>query len=83
MTPQEIINEIQKLPPIQQKEILDYVSIEPTEKRSMSEEEIAEQLLAKGIIGEIPKNWNEPDEEFEPIVIQGKPLSETIIEDRG
>ncbi len=82
MTPQEIIREIQKLPPTQIKEILDYVSVESTEEHLISEEEVAEKLLAKGIINEIPEDWNKADEEFEPIEIAGKPLSETIIEDR-
>lgn len=82
MTPQEIIREIHKLPPIQRKEILDYVSVETIEERLIGEEEVAKRLLAKGIIKEIPENWNEADEEFEPIEINEKPLSETIIEDR-
>lgn len=82
MTPQEIINEIQKLPPTQIKEILAYVWVESTEELLVTEAEVAEKLLAKGIISEIPEDWNKADEDFEPIAITGKPLSETIIEDR-
>lgn len=81
MTPQEIINEIQKLPPTQRKEIVDSVS-NNFQENAISEAEVARQLFANGIIREIPENWNEADEEFEPIEIKGKPLSETIIEDR-
>lgn len=82
MTPQEIIKEIHKLPPIQRKEVLDHISADLSEKDSVGEEDVAKHLLAKGIISEIPENWNEADEEFAPIAIKGKPLSETIIEDR-
>ena len=82
MTPQEIINEIQKLPPIQRKEIFDRISTDLSKNDSISEEDAAKHLLAKGIISEIPENWDRADEIFEPIEIKGKPLSETIIEDR-
>ncbi len=79
MTPQEIIKEIQNLPPMQRKEVLDSIANE----NSINEREIAEQLLSKGVIKEIPEDWNLIDEEFEPLRIKGKPLSETIIEDRN
>ncbi len=82
MMPQEIIKEIYKLPPVQRREVLDYISTDLSENNSVSEEDAAKHLLAKGIISEIPENWNEADEEFVPIEIKGKPLSETIIEDR-
>lgn len=82
MTPQEIINEIQKLPPSQQKEVLDGLASDLPESRVISEAETAEWLLANGVIREIPEGWNKPDEDFEPIDIQGKPLSETLIEER-
>ena len=59
MTPQEIIREIHKLPPIQRKEIIDYVSVESSEERLVDEMEVAKRLLVKGIISEIPENWNE------------------------
>ena len=41
-------------------------------------------LLAKGIIGDIPSlaDYTDEDEDFEPIEVPGKPLSETIIEER-
>lgn len=79
MTPQEIIKEIQKLPPMQKKEVLDSISSDDF----LNENEIAEQLLTKGIIKEIPEYWNKSDEDFEPMKIKGKPISETIIEDRN
>ncbi len=82
MTPQEIITEIQKLPPIKRKKVLEGISQNLLENNVISEAEAAKRLLKKGIITEIPEGWNESDEDFEPIEIKGKPLSETIIEDR-
>ena len=82
MTPQEIIKEIQNLPPTQRKKVIDSVSMDVEQEENISEAEVAEYFLAKGVISEIPEKWNEADEEFEPIEIKGKPLSETIIEDR-
>jgi hypothetical protein len=82
MTPQEIINEIQKLPPAQKKEIIDSVS---QDNQTMSEDEFEQLLFAEGIIGNIPNldEYTDEDEDFEPIKISGKPTSEIVIEDRG
>lgn len=76
MTPQEIIKQIKLLPKEQQDEIIKNV------KQEISEDEVERILLARGIISEIPENWKDEDEDFEPIEIKGKPLSETIIEER-
>ena len=88
MTPQEIINEIQKLPPRDRRAIID--SVESGEwseeaKPPMSEEEFNRILYAKGIIGNIPdpSRYTDEDDEWEPIEIKGRPTSEIIIEDRG
>ncbi|MDQ3633082.1 MAG: hypothetical protein M3405_01025 [Acidobacteriota bacterium] len=76
MTPQEIIKQIRLLPKEQQDEVIKNV------KQEISEDEVERILLARGIISEIPENWRDKDEDFEPIEIKGKPLSETIIEER-
>lgn len=83
MTPQEIIKQVQGLPPLQQREILRTLTqnLGGTAKSELSEAEVAEVLLAKGIISKIPSHWND-DEDFEPIAIKGEPLSETIIRER-
>ncbi len=47
------------------------------------EQEIEKFLLEKGTISSIPSDWNDDDEDFEPIEVLGKPISETIIEERG
>ena len=48
------------------------------------QEELARLLLADGVISRIPPpvTGSAPYEEWEPIRIEGKPLSETIIEER-
>ncbi len=83
MTPQEIIKEVRALPTLQQREILQTLtqSLGETRNDPPSEAEVAEILLAKGIISKIPSHWND-DEDFEPIEIEGEPLSETIIRER-
>lgn len=83
MTPQEIINEIEKLPLNQKKEIFDTFSEELKEKR-VSEDEFLQILFAEGVIGNIPDlhKYTDDDEDFEPIEVVGKPTSEIIIEER-
>ncbi len=84
MTPQEIIHEIHRLPPEQQREVLE--SLDRSEvKPNLTEQEVLEILYAKGVIGNIPDltQWTEEDEGWEPIEITGRPTSELIIEDRG
>ena len=86
MTTTEIVEEIYKLP------VRDWETIKETvdngrtngdSKPKMTDEEFAQYLLAKGIISRIPAG--ETDEEFddyEPIVVEGEPLSEMIIRER-
>ena len=84
MTPQEIVKQVQMLPPQMQREVLKTLTRTVKPNEPPTEAEIAEMLLAEGIISEIPEGWNKPDgEDFEPIEIKGKPLSEIILEDRN
>ncbi len=86
MTPQEIIREAQRLPVNARREIIDTLSqtLEKSKKKKpLSESEIAQRLLAKGTIKAIPPNWDKVEEVEEPIEIKGRPLSETILEDRN
>ena len=83
---EQVIETIQHLPPIEQKKVLNWLEEhKPKIEEKLSEEEleqkVLEQLLAKGIISEIPPRWDD-DEDFEPIEIQGEPLSEMIIRER-
>lgn len=87
MTATEILTEIRHLPLSEKQTVFKVLEIELKPKDNISEEERLEQevdklLLEKGLIRSIPNDWND-DDDFEPIEFTGKPLSETIIEDRG
>ena len=85
MSPQELLTEIQKLPPAEQQRLLEALQRDvkmQSDRRPITEDEV-EEILAKGIISEIPPRVPDDEEEtFEPIEVPGKPLSETIIEER-
>lgn len=86
MTPQEIIKEIYKLPYPEQARIAESVLKNRVEtensKPKMTEEEFAKYLYAKGVIRKIPEGITDKEDDFEPIEIEGEPLSETIIRER-
>ncbi len=88
MSAQELLAEIQKLPPEEQRRLLDALARgtdgqEPRSQQPVTEDEVEQILLAKGIISEIPARMFDDEEEcYEPIEVPGKPLSETIIEER-
>ena len=86
MSSQELLTEIQKLPPAEQQRLLEALKRDvkmKSEQRPITEDEVEQILLAKGIISEIPPRVPDDEEEtFEPIEVPGKPLSETIIEER-
>jgi len=66
----------------QVRELVDSLLSEPA-KPKMTEEEFAHYLAVKGIIS-LPEESAEgdDDDDWEPIEVTGKPLSEMIIEDR-
>lgn len=87
MTTTEILKEINKLPPGERRNIYQRLDNDLRPEAANSPEELRERefeqmLLADGIIREIPSGWND-DDDFEPVAISGKPLSQTVIEDRG
>jgi hypothetical protein len=87
MSATEILNQIMRLSSREKRMIFETLETELRPENGDSEGEQRERefellLLEKGIISSIPSGWNE-DEDFEPIEVTGKPLSETIIEDRG
>jgi predicted DNA-binding antitoxin AbrB/MazE fold protein len=45
--------------------------------------DILREMLAEGMISHIPEGISEEEDDFEPVEIKGKPLSETILEDRN
>lgn len=86
MTPQEIISTVRKLPFKVQTEIIETLQKDlrkNTDSKILSEDEIEQVLLAKGLISEIPPRLTDEDEEtYKPIKVKGQPLSETILEGR-
>ena len=94
MIPPELLKAIQKLPLPEVRELADQLTnylreqertaLAPKENEAR-EDEFERYLLAKGLINEIPSR-DERDEDFdafEPIEVQGEPLSEAIIRERG
>lgn len=49
---------------------------------SAAEEALIQELRAEGLIEESPSGDRAIDEAFEPVVVQGEPLSEQIIRER-
>lgn len=87
MSSQELLAEIQKLPPEERRRLLEAltpdVSPQSEPHHPISEDEVERILLAEGIISQIPPRLPDEDEEsYEPIEVPGVPLSETIIEER-
>ena len=86
VTPSEIVKQIKNFPVSVQEEIIK--SVQENLQKSVSsevpnEDEIERLLLAEGLISEIPSRANDPEEEiFEPVTVNGTPLSETILEER-
>ena len=86
MTTQEIVNTVRNLPPENQREVLEVLQSEVTGmgESPISEKEVQRILFERGVIGNIPSadDYTDADDDFEPIEIKGKPLSESVIEER-
>ena len=82
MTTTEILNEIYKLPLSEQtnikKSLLDRASIQ----NEMPKQELWQKLFEEGLITHVPRDISDEDDDFEPIEIEGEPISETIIRER-
>lgn len=63
------------------RELADSLLSEPASPQ-MTEDEFARYLAAKGVISLPEEGVADDDEEWEPVEVTGKPLSEMIIEDR-
>jgi hypothetical protein len=87
---EKVIEEVKALTQEEQRhvrELIDSLLESPAETHEhFSPEDLLERrLLERGVISAIPKRNFDPDtyKEFEPIEVKGKPVSETIIEERG
>ena len=87
---EKIIEEVRTLTQeeqLQVRELIDSLLGNTAEAQALlsPEERLERRLLERGVISEIPKRNFDPAtyKEFEPIEVKGKPVSETIIEERG
>ena len=85
-TTQEIVNNVRKLPLENQRELLEVLQneVSGTKDTPISEEEVQRILFERGVISTIPRlcDYKDADDDFEPVERKGKPLSETVIEER-
>ena len=85
MTTTEILDEIYKLPLIERKKIkqnlLEDSELNEQTKPGLSQEEFDQVLFDEGLLVNFPLETDDGDD-FEPIKFTGKPISETIIEER-
>lgn len=85
MTTAEILTEIYQLPVNQQndlrKKILDDSESNGQTKSQITQDEFDRLLLSDGFLANLPVESVE-EEDFIPVEFTGKPISETIIEER-
>jgi len=89
MTPTEILIEIQKMPLVEKRRILDKLTEQliQNEQDDFNDKEVnfVNGLKRKGLVTETPLGL--PDDElrrnYKRIEVKGEPLSETIIKERG
>ena len=84
---EEVKRTIQQLPAAEQKELLEWFEEHKPIDEKVSEEDlearVLNRLLEKGLISEIVKPMtDEEDDDFEPIEIEGEPLSKMITRER-
>jgi hypothetical protein len=87
---EKVIEGVKALTPGERRQVRELIDSLPenpaeTQEELLSPEDLLERrLLDRGVISEIPKRNFDPDtyKEFEPIEVKGKPVSETIIEER-
>ena len=81
---EQMVQQIKTLTDEEQRQIralLDAGTPEPVETTAEQERKFAEHLLAQGILSHLPSGERlYPDPE--PIIVQGEPVSETIIRER-
>ena len=81
MTFNQILDELESLKPeeLQQlhQAIQERLEVKPTQKRTLHQ-----ALLTSGLVKEIKQPFNNQQNQRKLIEVQGKPVSETIIEER-
>jgi hypothetical protein len=87
---QSVLKQAHALPPEQQRQLRDQLDVwlthSSTAEQAADEEQIERQLLADKVIDHVPPQMGQADIEayrrWRPIVVDGKPVSETILEER-
>ena len=82
MTATEILNEIYKLPLSEQASVKQSLLEKGQTKNESANRELWQKLFEEGVITHIPNGIYDEDDDFEPVEIDGEPISETIIRER-
>lgn len=82
MTTTEILNEIYKLPLNEQTNIKKSLLEKNETTSEVLERELWQKLFDEGLITHVPSGISDEDDDFEPVEIEGEPISETIIRER-
>jgi hypothetical protein len=83
-----VVEQAYNLPREQQLRLHDllwvWLSRPPGRKEPLTEEELDEELLIQGVLDHVPppRKGRPPWKERPPVKVKGKPVSETIIEER-
>ena len=89
MSVAEIITEIKRLSPFEQQKVFQEFEKEQTAQRGENEKraDLIARLTTNGTLKSVPNRTRETNlaasRSFKPVPIAGKPLSQTIIEERG
>lgn len=84
---EQLVSQVRSLSPDEQRrfrEVLDEQFASDTAPAQPTEEEFKRQLVETGLLKQIKRPARNPESfrSWEPVTIKGKPLSETIIEER-
>jgi hypothetical protein len=81
----KIIEEVRALPPEEQRQLREKLNeIIPSPTNEELEDALERELVAEGVLGEVKPLPNDDPEfyAYKPVTVTGKPVSETIIEER-
>lgn len=83
---ERVLDEIRSMTAEEQRQVRVALNSPETVKSPVTDDEFEQHLLASGVITDIPPPPTEADIEafrnYKPITVEGKPVSETIIEER-
>jgi hypothetical protein len=78
----KIIEEVRALPPEEQQQLREQLeTIIPSQTEEELEDALERELAAEGVIS-LPDASADDDDNWQPVEVTGKPLSEMIIEER-